>query len=876
MKKSIPSTIQDYFDSLIESLPFAATSIVIFDPQNKLKLSVKYHDLNGKEWRVLHYSNNDLEFRRDYFGMPEDPNFSHIVWITPTSVDEKHIDVSFIPDILVKADKIIDLNLTAVLDTITPGEMWPDNIALYHDEISNNLNSFINAIKELRIYAPDSRPLNKNHLNTLILYCRNPEAQIQEILFEDIRPAESFRKYLQLVFSKNLKPNDLKVLRALLAECESKDEDLIPWFQEDPIELAGFIYCFDILKRYGVINPFIQLNGLGIFNFDTTQFSKKIDSVLPIIIIDDNLLSNIVTLAERTITEGQIERIVKILQLQGLENIASAIQTETFPLIIFGLASYFIGSALDRKSLNIESLRWALELPNHIIFDDKFPETNFTFAAREILMLFYELAFVENCLSADYEKHEEITPLLDWYKNTGSYRLQYSYSKALHATKIIENKEIKTLLNRYLEALGQRIEKYLEYYDLILSNIIKRDTKGFFKHPRLSTNVIKDTVLGPAKRPTDKSRLWILVFDGMRLDTWEEIVKKHLTSSFEVVDEKLYLCTLPSVTDFARISLLAGSVPDDWTDYNGKRTNDHKVLVSRLFGLKREYAKDKLRVIIASETDFAQKKLDTKSMMYNILIYNLSDDWVHNFRSDIKSLNDTIERTVKEEILPDIERRIGNNDIMVLTSDHGFIELKKDNKIEVSTEIKGNLINYRYVIGSDIKPGIPVKWKEGNIYTVATGRNWFARPGGKFSRYSHGGISLDEMVVPGVVMMKMTKPLIEFDLLLPQELEFLEDSPSKIELEIHNKGNRKADYHLLVELDTGLTKSFKRKLEPAKKRQESFEFTPELSMKIIRFELTYTDIDKIERKLTKGVRIVVMPKKGKIEIDTSALDRLDL
>ncbi len=43
-------------------------------------------------------------------------------------------------------------------------------------------------------------------------------------------------------------------------ECESKDEDLIPWFKEDPLELAGFIYCFDILKQYEVINPFIQLN----------------------------------------------------------------------------------------------------------------------------------------------------------------------------------------------------------------------------------------------------------------------------------------------------------------------------------------------------------------------------------------------------------------------------------------------------------------------------------------------------------------------------------------------------------------------------------------------------------------------------------------
>lgn len=866
----------------MESLPFSVTRVVLFDPKRNLDLSVKYRDLNGKEWRVFRYSNNDLEFRRDYFGMPADPNFSHIVWIIPLVwiipplEGERELDVSFIPDILVKADKIIDLSLTAVLDEIITGEMWPDNIAIYHDELSNSLYSFINAIKELRIYAPNSRPLNKNHLNTLILYCRYPETHIQEFLFEDVEPADSFKKYLQLVFSKNLKPNDLQVLRNMLSEYELKEEDLIPWFKEDPVELAGFIYCFDILKRYGVVNPFIQLNGLGIFDFDTSQFSRKIDNVLSMIAIDDRLMANLVTLAERTITEGQIERIVKILLLQSLENIAIAIQTERFPLVVFGLANYFIRTALDKKSLNAASLKWALELPNHIVFDDKSPETNFTFAAREILMLLYESAYIENCLSADYIKFEEITPFLDWYKNSGSYRLQMAYSKALHASKIIEDKEIKTLLNAYMEELEQRIDKYLEYYDLILSNIIKQDTKGFFVHPRLSTNVIKDMVLNSSRRPTKQSRLWVLVFDGMRFDTWEEVVKRVLSSIFALVDEKLYFCTLPSVTDIARVSLLSGKLPDDWTDYNGKRTSDHGILASRLFGLKKEYAKDNLRVIVASETDFGQKKLDAVTVPYNILIYNLSDDWIHSFRSDIKSLNDRIEEMVKKDILPDIERRMGDDDIVVLTSDHGFIELKQDKKTEVTEDIKGSLINYRYVISSGIKSGIPVKWKEGDTYTLATGRNWFTRPGGRFSRYSHGGISFDEMVVPGVVMKKMTKPVIEFDLLIPQELEFLEDSPSKIELEVHNKGNRKGNYSLLIELDSGLTKSFKRKLEPTEKRQEVFEFTPEISMRTIRFELTYKGVDKIEKRLTKRVGIIIMPKKGKIEIDTSALDRLDL
>ncbi|GFP36193.1 hypothetical protein HKBW3S43_01981, partial [Candidatus Hakubella thermalkaliphila] len=158
------------------------------------------------------------------------------------------------------------------------------------------------------------------------------------------------------------------------------------------------------------------------------------------------------------------------------------------------------------------------------------------------------------------------------------------------------------------------------------------------------------------------------------------------------------------------------------------------------------------------------------------MIYNLSDDWIHNFRGDIKDLNDDIDGRLRRTILPDLESRIAEDDFVILTSDHGFIELLKNKevKIPVSENLKEDEIVYRYLKGGKYEIGLTVQWIGDEPYTVATGRSWYGRPKGKFSRYSHGGVSLDEMVVPGVVLKKVTKPIIDFEMSLPEEFEFLE------------------------------------------------------------------------------------------------------
>ncbi|MBT9168765.1 MAG: hypothetical protein DDT19_02113 [Syntrophomonadaceae bacterium] len=691
-------------------------------------------------------------------------------------------------------------------------------------------------------------------------------------------PASILERYLRAVFSRKLKTEDCEILRELAQERATPiDKDLIPWFQEEPVELATFLYCFDILKRYQVVNPFIQLNGLGILDFDTSKLRNKIDEVLSHIAASQDLLANIFQVTERTITEGQIARLIRILPLLKLEDLARAILQEKSPLLVFGLINCFLQQAIDEKSLNNNCLQWAAELPHHSLFQEKVLETDFTQAARQALTFLCELSYIESRLQKGFQRQNEIAPLLDWYKSSGSYRLELAHARARSALRVMEPEELREELKKYLKEVRERIHGFLEDVDLNLSDLIKKDQKGFFTHPRLSTNVLRDLVLRASREPSDKTRLWILIFDGMRLDTWEEVVKKALSSLLEVSEEKLYLCPLPSYTDIARTSLLAGRLPSEWEDYQGKYTSDHNILASRLFGLGREEGKRKLRIVVGSETDYGQERLDFDVRSHNILIYNLSDDWIHNFRGDIKDLNDDIDGRLRRTILPDLESRIAEDDFVILTSDHGFIELLKNKevKIPVSENLKEDEIVYRYLKGGKYEIGLTVQWIGDEPYTVATGRSWYGRPKGKFSRYSHGGVSLDEMVVPGVVLKKVTKPIIDFEMSLPEEFEFLEDSPAVIEIEVLNRGNRESAFTLAVETEVGQGKTFERRLTPKLRDRLDFHFTPELAMKSIRFVLSYKDAEGIEKQDSRRIGVQITPKKGKIEIDTSALDRLD-
>ncbi len=368
----------------------------------------------------------------------------------------------------------------------------------------------------------------------------------------------------------------------------------------------------------------------------------------------------------------------------------------------------------------------------------------------------------------------------------------------------------------------------------------------------------------------------------MRWDTWSEVVRPILSEHFQVSNDKGYYSVLPSFTDIARVSLLAGQLPFNWKDYRGQATGDHNILAARLFGLANADRRDKLRVIVSSETDYGQRKLDQDVKPFNVLIYNLSDDWIHKFRDDVHELNETIARKVADDILPDLLNRVQDGDLVVVSSDHGFIELRQQDEIPVkvprdqatySDDDSRNPVVYRYLHNLEHPAGFKVQYAKNDFYTVAQGQQWFQREGGHFSRYSHGGISMAEMVIPGAVLKRIVVPEIKFELILLESAEIPEREESCVTAIVRNTGNRAGKFIATVKANTGESSRVEDKLQPGTEQTIELALTPRGKERVIlTYEVSFKDLKGQEKRLAP----LVLPIRVKLREDVVELGGLDV
>jgi len=598
----------------------------------------------------------------------------------------------------------------------------------------------------------------------------------------------------------------------------------------------------------------------------------------------------VLKLAEDRLSSEDLQKLVQLVSPKEPCETVQALVRESSPALAYALATRFLETASALGSLHSTLLTSPIGVV--LAARPKLSETAYTSQAEEALTLISELASIEEVLSHPPQPIADLDALLDWYTQSGAFRLELAYARVNHLLKSVGSDQLHRDMQGYLAELLQRIRSHLEKADLSLAEIIEANWQGYISHPRLSINVPRNTILKPKAYPPYKPRVWLLVFDGMRWDTWEDVVKPVLAEEFEIAEEKAYVCVLPSYTGIARVSLLSGKIPLSWTDYKGRPTSDHHILAARLFNILEAEQHQQLRIVTSSETDMGQRRLgfDLDRKPYNMLIYNLSDDWIHIFRDSVWELNNELGNKLKNSVLPDLRGRIDEEDVIVVTSDHGFIELAKEDEVRITTspewqsledEDPRNPICYRYLRGLEHSDGVRVQYGKDRLFTVARGRKWFGREKGRFTRYAHGGISLSEMVVPGAIIRKIVTPTIAFQLSkVPGSLEVLEDQQTTVEIGVRNNGNRQGDFTLSLEIDTGEHDEFEARLKPKQEHRVSFAFVPKCSRKLkttrLTCKLSYTDIaGKQELLSPKVVPIIVTPRKDKVELDTSALEKLD-
>jgi CheY-like chemotaxis protein len=323
----------------------------------------------------------------------------------------------------------------------------------------------------------------------------------------------------------------------------------------------------------------------------------------------------------------------------------------------------------------------------------------------------------------------------------------------------------------------------VQFCKYIVNNYGKWVSSEENKRPQLSIDIVKNHVF-PLMR--EGRKVVFIVLDSLRLDQWmaiEELVQKYYE-----ISNNFYFSILPTATPYSRNAIFSGLFPSDMARFypeywdRTSKGSQNRYEKEFLFELaKREgigFTKPpQFLKIVNSEgaSQLVHVVKDWYNITFAVIVINFIDILLHR-RSESDVLkeitydDDRLRALTKTWFLNSFiyeAMRImaGYNIAIVLTSDHGSILVTRGTEIIAGQDVSVNL-RYKYgrSIRCDSKDALvidePLKYKlpQENIhqkYAIAKEDFFFVYPTHVHQyekrykgTFQHGGISLQEMILP--------------------------------------------------------------------------------------------------------------------------------
>ncbi len=335
---------------------------------------------------------------------------------------------------------------------------------------------------------------------------------------------------------------------------------------------------------------------------------------------------------------------------------------------------------------------------------------------------------------------------------------------------------------------SQKSEANTEFFKFVSKNYSHWVNPKGDDGPIMSHSLLKFKVLPHVEKGTPT---FFILIDNLRFDQWKAI-QPIFSESFRILEEDTFYSILPTATQYARNAIFSGLLPMEiektypqlWKndeEEGGKNLHEEEFFKSQLKRLKKDNLRVSYTKIVNNQAgqDLVNNMHNLLNNDLNVIVYNFVDMLSHartemevlkELAGDEISYRSVTKSWFEHSPLHQALKKIADKKVnLILATDHGSVRVKTPAKVvgdkQTTTNLRykhGRNLNYEpkdvLAFRDPKEAGLPVPTvnssfifaREDNFLCYPNNYNYYVNY--YRNTFQHGGVSLEEMIVPVIKM----------------------------------------------------------------------------------------------------------------------------